>query len=1043
MTKAKTIIAAMFVGVVPLMFPSSAAAGEPLAKAQDGDWPMWGGSSDRNMVSGETGIPSRWNLKTKENIKWIAPLGSPTYGAPVIVGGKVFIGTNNKAGLRKGIKGDKGVMVCLNEKTGTFLWQATHDKLPSGNVNDWAEQGIPSAPYVEGDRLYYVSNRCELVCADVNGFLDGENDGPFKQEKHKDTQDADIVWVLDMFKDLKVFPHNLATCSPVGAGDMIFVSTSNGVDVSHRRIPSPDAPSLIAVDKKSGKVLWQRSDPGKNILHGQWSSPAYGVVQKPKAETKSHHREHGAAFGPSQRIQGFKDSRIEGAGTEIFAPGEEDRGTGVSPAGLRAGRPCHSLVATEGSAVISVVRNERRNVESAIRNPQLSVPLVIFGAGDGWCYAHAAKTGKVVWKFDLNPKDSKWVIGGRGDKSSIIGTPVIYDNKVFLAVGQDPEHGDGIGHLYCIDATKTGDITETGRVWHFGGEDFNRSLSTVAIADGLLYAADLSGFLHCLDVRTGKQHWVHDTFAGIWGSPFVVDGKVLIGTVDGEVLVLKHDKEKKLLATNDVRYSVYATPVAANGVLYIANSGSLIAIEGKKNSSKNCGTGVSPVTKHPRDAGATGMSDATEGLGLDPKKPKTASTSPAAPTVRRAEWPMFRGNPQLTGVASGTLPDRPALLWKFDTGEGVQSSAAIVSGAVFVGCDGGILFALDLANGAVKWRYRTTWTEDSSDDKQVTPTISDGHADARDPSHAGARDPSHADARIPSRTQPADEPGPAILASPCVVEELVFFGDEDGVFHAVDKKSGRARWTFEADAEILSSANHAADRILFGSYDGCLHCLSARDGKLLWKYEIEGPIHATPSIAGNHVIVAGCDAKLHVIRLSDGVQATAMSTGARAAASPAVRGPRLFLGTLGNNVLGIEWATGRRLWTHEHPDRKFPFHASAAVTDRWVVIGGRDKLLHALDPRNGEARWTYRAKARIDSSPVIVQHRVFFGASDGVLYALALESGRETWRFEAGAPIVASPAVCSGHLVIGTEDGIVYCFGKQGGSQAEQNGAGH
>src|SRR5690606_23891396 len=131
--------------------------------AAAGDWPMWGGSPDRNMVSAETGIPAEFNVKTGQNIKWAAPLGSQTYGNPVIAGGRVFVGTNNNGELRKGITGDKGVVVCYAEKDGAFLWQATHDKLPTGRVNDWPEQGICSTVCVEGDRVYYVSNRAELV----------------------------------------------------------------------------------------------------------------------------------------------------------------------------------------------------------------------------------------------------------------------------------------------------------------------------------------------------------------------------------------------------------------------------------------------------------------------------------------------------------------------------------------------------------------------------------------------------------------------------------------------------------------------------------------------------------------------------------------------------------------------------------------------------------------------------------------------------------------------------------------------------------------
>ena len=198
--------------------------------------------------------------------------------------------------------------------------------------------------------------------------------------------------------------------------------------------------------------------------------------------------------------------------------------------------------------------------------------------GDGWVYAFEPETGNIIWKFDCNPKDSVWELGGRGTRNNIISTPVVYDDKVFIAVGQDPEHGEGVGHLWCIDPSQTGDVTETAGIWHFGDEQFNRTMSTVAIADGLLYIADLSGFLYCLDVNTGDLFWKHDTFAAIWGSPYVVDGKVYLGDEDGDVVILKAGKTEEVLFETNMGSAVYTTPVAKNGVLYIVTRNMLVAI---------------------------------------------------------------------------------------------------------------------------------------------------------------------------------------------------------------------------------------------------------------------------------------------------------------------------------------------------------------------------------------------------------------------------------------------------------------------------------
>src|SRR5262245_22088842 len=195
-------------------------------------WTMFGGGPQRNMVNlAEKNIPDDWDVQANKNIKWTAKLGSRSYGGPVVAGGKIFVGTNNEAprnprDTRKRRDGkteplDKGVLMCFDEATGRFLWQHVNDKLPSGIVNDWEHEGVCSTPLIEGNRVYYVSNRCEVVCLDVNGFADG-NQG-VQDEQYKDPTDADVIWRLDMMKELGVFPHNMAACSPVIHGNELFV----------------------------------------------------------------------------------------------------------------------------------------------------------------------------------------------------------------------------------------------------------------------------------------------------------------------------------------------------------------------------------------------------------------------------------------------------------------------------------------------------------------------------------------------------------------------------------------------------------------------------------------------------------------------------------------------------------------------------------------------------------------------------------------------------------------------------------------------------
>ncbi len=497
------------------------------------DWPQWGGTPPRNMYSPEKGLPAIFDpgkfkqgteevdLKTTKNVKWVAKLGSQSYGNVTVAGGKVFVGTNNESPRDPQHQGDRSVLMVFDEKTGEFLWQLIIPKLKSGKVNDWENLGLLAAPTVEGDRVYIVTSRCEVMCLDVNGMANG-NDGPFKDEgkyialdtgnppSKTGPKDADIIWKYDMMDELGVFPHNASNCSVLVLDDLVYACTSNGQDWTHSNIPSPLSPSFIALNKKTGEFMAEDdAHIGPRIFHGQWSSPSTGKVN-----------------GKS---------------------------------------------------------------------------LVFFGGGDGWCYAFDPKPVKsedtsvlkTVWKADCNPPEYKSKDGkpirypAAEGPSEINATPVLYKNRIYVATGQDPEHGEGVGHLVCLDATKTGDITKSGLLWSYKG--IHRSISTVSIDPdtGLLFVGDFSGFVHCLDAENGKVYWVHDMKAHMWGSTFLADGKVYVGDEDGDLVVLAASKEKKILSkmTVDGREQdgpnlgapVYGTPIVANGVVYIQSNTHLYA----------------------------------------------------------------------------------------------------------------------------------------------------------------------------------------------------------------------------------------------------------------------------------------------------------------------------------------------------------------------------------------------------------------------------------------------------------------------------------
>jgi outer membrane protein assembly factor BamB len=438
----------------------------PAAPQSDDTPGMFGNTPSRNMVSDETGLPSEWDVASGKNVLWSQPVGSQAYAGPTIYDGQVYVGTNNEGLRDPEATGDRGVIMTFDAKTGEFLWQVTHTKLPAGRVNDWPLQGICSTPWAGDGRVYYVSNQAHVTALDTAG---------------------DLIWSFDMINEVDAFPHNLAVSSPLVVGDLVFASTGNGVDEGHILIPSPLGASFVALNKNTGELVWDSNLPGENIMHGTWTNPSYGVID--------------------------------------------------------------------------------------------GTPQVIFPGGDGWLYSFVPETGELIWKFNLNPPGAQWALGGRGTKNNVLATPVIYDDKVFVGVGQDPEHGEAPGNFWVIDATGSGDVTDTNVVWHLGGDQINRTMSTVAISDGIVYIADLSGFLYAHDLQTGERLWTYDAFAAVWGSPFVADGKVYLGDEDGDVVVLQAGRELVEIGEYNMGAAVYGTPVAHDGVLYILARNRLFALQ--------------------------------------------------------------------------------------------------------------------------------------------------------------------------------------------------------------------------------------------------------------------------------------------------------------------------------------------------------------------------------------------------------------------------------------------------------------------------------
>jgi outer membrane protein assembly factor BamB len=493
-------------------------------RAVAADQPQWGQRHARNMVSAETGLPDRFDPATGENVKWSVPLGTQCYSTPVISGGMVLIGTNNSQPRDPRHRGDRGVMMCFRESDGSLVWQLVVPKLEGDIYLDWPQAGMCSPATVEGDRVYTVTNRNEVACLDLHGMADG-NDGPFRDEARHAVPGgeppiepgpacADILWLLDLRREAGVRPHDSAHSSILLDGPYLYVNTSNGLTSRHDAVERPEAPSLVVVEKATGRlVAEEREGISRGIFHCTWSSPALGEV---------------------------------GGRRLVFFGG----GDGVVYAfeALRPGDVTASAASPDGVAT----RAER--VE----------PL------------------RLVWRFDCDPTAPKenihsYIRNRTESPSNIKSMPVFHNNRVYVTVGGDIWWGKREAWLKCIDATGTGDVTDSALLWSYPVE--RHCCTTPSIADGLVYVGDCAGKIHCVDAETGEPYWVHDAGGEMWASTLVADGKVYAGTRRGDFWVLRAGRELEVLSRVRLDDPVISTPVAAGGVLYVGTMSRLYALK--------------------------------------------------------------------------------------------------------------------------------------------------------------------------------------------------------------------------------------------------------------------------------------------------------------------------------------------------------------------------------------------------------------------------------------------------------------------------------
>jgi len=490
------------------------------AVAPADDAPQWGHAWTRNQVSGETGLPDSFDPPSGRNLRWTAPLGTEAHSTPVVAGGRVYIGTNNNRPRDPRHRGDRGVLLCLDEKDGRLLWQLVVPKRSEDPYFDWPNSGISSPATVEGDLVYIVSNRGEVLCIDARGLANG-NQGPYTDEgRHMSPADdpplepgpldADIIWLFDLTSGAGIWSHDAAHSSILVRGEHLYLNTGTGVDNTHRKIRAPDAPSLVVLDKSTGRLLArEREGIAPNIFHSTWAPPSLGRLGErelvllaagngvvyafepisrtpPAGEVLALEKVWSYDFDPAapkENVHAYNQNRKEGPSNIYGAPVIHDDRVYVAGGGdYWWGKVEARIQCIDGTGRGDITRSGRvwstelgRHVFST---PAIHEGLVYIADTRKRIHCLEARDGSTVWTHD---------VGGE-----FWASPHVADGKIFI--------GTRRGEVLVLSAGREKKV--------LGKSDVEDPISaTVTTANGVAYVASMTR-LYAVAESPGKASGV-------------------------------------------------------------------------------------------------------------------------------------------------------------------------------------------------------------------------------------------------------------------------------------------------------------------------------------------------------------------------------------------------------------------------------------------------------------------------------------------------------------------------------------------------------
>lgn len=814
--------------LLALLLAACPAVGQILPKNQpcSESWPMLGLRTERNAVCDFAEVPAFWDIGDKVNVRGRIGVGSFSMGGPVVTDGKVLVGSNNANTLRPEITGEAGVLLCFEDRSGVLVWQATHPKREGIPTDGWPELCVASTPFVDGERVYYVSNRGELVCADLAGFQDGENDGPLQDEQYHDANDADFVWMLDMVEALGVELAGVPMCSPVGAGKLIYACTGQRARNEEDGEGEREVTTFIAVDKETGKVAWQRKDKLANLRFAQRSSPSYSVI---------------------------------GGGPQVvFSPGDGW---------------CYGYEAVKGEMLwkfnLLQAQRDQENLAGAATTPVIDgvTVLVAVGgndleAGGGSLFAiNALKRGDISDTGRLWHKEA--LLFGRSVTNAVSGHGLVYavdlSGRLFCL---DPQSGDQFwqenlrAEILASPMIVFGNVILAGRKGEvivmrhakeprqFARIDMGEPIYAMPVAVGKRMYVLTASHLYAIEAPPTEAEKPAPDWINLGGSR--TKNNVAISTLP-EQLASRWTFEAPGAARE-------APVIVGEGAYVVCGERQLVALDlanGKLRWKHEAG---SPITTAP-----------AAGVGL-----------------------VYFGDE--AGTMWGLDAATGAVKWQLPTGGKIQSSPTFEALRIFFGSDNGKLYAVNTAEGQLVWDIDLeaavrsspavyfSWIFATAMDKNLyIRNFRVGEPIRKIGLKADSLAPP---AVFETRVAMGLETGELVVwdwmaqkelftiaaaagekplrTGPVFNRQWLITGGPGKTVRAFKAADGESLWTFEADGDVTAAPVLVGERVFFGTAAGTLYALNVQDGGEAWKHTLESPVRGELAV-GQECLVVGTE----------------------------------------------------------------------------------------------------------------------------------------------------------------------------------------